>query len=777
MQSGRSPQAPSHGLTRREILKGGALVVSFSLLAPLAKAFAQATAHIDPYGNPDYLDPRNLDSWVAVRDDGSVVVSTGKVDLGTGIETALAQIAADELDVPFARIHMQMGDTAKTVDQGRTAGSNTIQAAGQHLRQATAAARVELLKLASARLDVPVERLVVSEGVISDSNNPSKSVSYAALVGGKKFNITIPVTGQQGGLQVAPAVKPKKYSDYKVVGTPVKRVDLPAKLTATYTYIVDVKVPGMLHGRVVRPATTISKPLKVDEKSIANIKGVVKVVQEGTFVGVVAQTEWAAIQAARNLKVTWATPASPLPATPAAVDEYLTNTKSFADNGPMPKGDSDAAMTKSSRTFEATYHWAFQNHAMMLPSIAIADVQPDKVTIWTGAQGPFTTRDRVSDMLGVPKRNVIVNWVEHSGCYGRLTSDDAAEDAVLLSRAVGKPVRVQWSRQDEFIWEPKGPQQLMKVKVGTDAQGKMVAWDYAGRTFPWTEAQGTPQLGERQLGQKNTAPYPANPVGSGAAAPLYDIPNQKVTGAYLPWPQEDPTPLRTNPLRSPGEPAGWFATETIVDEVAAGHGVDAYQYRLKHLTTDPRAAELLRATAKQAAWKERPSPSPDAAAANAAGRGIALITRGPTLVCAIAEVEVDRASGVVTVKKMTMGHDCGLIINPDGLKFQIEANVVHGVSRALLEEVKWDASGIKSVDWRTYSVLTFRNVPDVDIVLINRPERPSSGAGEPGIVPVFAAIGNAIFDAVGVRLREGPFTPQRVKAALQARSSSTTARL
>ena len=763
--------------SRRELLKGGALVLSFSILAPLSKALGQATAHIDPYGNPDYLDPRQLDSWVAVTDDGIVIVSTGKVDLGTGIETALAQIAADELDVPFNRIHMQMGHTAKTVDQGRTAGSNTIQAAGQHLRQATAAARVELLKMASTRLDVPADRLTVTDGVVSDMSNASKNVTYAALVGGRKFNITIPVTGQQGGLQVAPAIKSKKYTDYKVVGTSVKRVELPAKLTATFTYTPDVKVPGMLHGRVIRPATTISKPLRVDESSIANIKGLVKVVQEGTFVGVVAQTEWAAIQAAKNLKVTWSTPSTPLPATREEVDVYLANTKSFTDNGPMPKGNTEAALAQASKTFEATYHWPFQNHAMMLPSCAVADVQGDKVTIWTGAQGPFTTRDRVSDMLGLPKRNISINWVESAGCYGRLTTDDAAEDAVLLSRAVGKPVRVQWTRADEHIWEPKGPQQLMKVRVGTDAQGKMTAWEYAGRTFPWTEAQGTPQLGERQIGQKNTAPYPASPTGAGAVAQMYDIPNQKVTAAYIPWPQDDPTPLRTNPLRSPGEPAGWFASETMIDEVAAAHGVDAYQFRLRHLGNDPRASELLQATAKQAAWKERPSPSPDAGAAKPAGRGIALISRGPTLVCAVAEVDVDRSSGIVTVKKMTMGHDCGLIINPDGLRFQIEANVMQGVSRALIEETKWDANGIKTVDWRTYPVLTFRNVPDVDIVLINRPERASSGSGEPGIVPLFAAIGNAIFDAIGVRLREGPFTPQRVKAALQVKTTATTARL
>ena len=266
----------------------------------------------------------------------------------------------------------------------------------------------------------------------------------------------------------------------------------------------------------------------------------------------------------------------------------------------------DAAFAQAHKTFEATYHWPFQNHGMMLPSCAIADVRGDKVTIWTGAQGPFTTRDRVSDMLSVPKRNVDVIYIESAGCYGRLTSDDAAEDAVLMSRAVGKPVRVQWMRADEHVWEPKGPQMLMTIRAAVNDQGKLTGWDFAGRTFAWTEAQGTPQLGERQLGQKNTAPYPASPVGGGAARQFYDIPNQKVVASYIPWPQEDPTPLRTNPLRSPGEPAGWYATESFIDEIASALGADPVQFRLSHLSGDQRAAELLRATVAKAEWKERP---------------------------------------------------------------------------------------------------------------------------------------------------------------------------
>jgi nicotinate dehydrogenase subunit B len=765
---------PKTAISRREMLQStGALVVSFSLFGSLSEALGQATAHIDPYGNSDYLDPTSLDSWLAIKQDGMIDVFTGKVDLGTGIETSLAQIVAEELDVPFNRIHMVMGETAKTVDQGRTAGSNTTERAGPQLRQAVAAGRLEMLKMAAARLEAPVDQLTVTDGVIGVMGEPSRKTTYAELIGNKRFNVKITAKGTQGTMQVAPEVKRKDYKDYKIVGTSVPRVDLAPKLTGDFTDTADFRVPGMLHGRVVRPATVISKPAHVDESSIAHIPGIVKVVQEGSFLGVVAETEWAAIQAARTLKVIWSTPASKMPANREEVDAYILATKSFTDNGPADKGDVEKAFAQAARTFEATYHWPFQNHAMLGPSCAVADVRGDKVTIWSGTQGSFTTRDRISDMLGLPKHNVNVIFVEGSGCYGRLTADDASEDAVLMSRAVGKPVRVQWMREDEVVWEPKGPQQLMMARAAVDAQGMITAWDFKGRTFPWTEAQGTPQLGERQIGQKNTAPYPGAPVGGGALAQLYDIPNQRVVASYVPWPQDDPTPLRTCPLRSPGEPAGWFASESFVDEMASALGVDSYRFRARQLTGNQRAAELLQATVQKSGWQEHPSPSPNSGQGKASGRGLALIARGNTLVVAVAEVEVERPTGIVTVKRVTIGHDCGLIINPNGLRFQIEANAIQGVSRSLFEEFKFDATGAQSFDWRTYPVITFRNVPAVEIVLINRPERPSSGAGEPGIVPMFGAIGNAIFDATGVRLRDGPFSPERILSAMTSKAAVT----
>ena len=698
--------------------------------------------------------------------DGSITVFTGKVDIGTGTRTALAQIVADELDVPFGRITMAMGDTAKTVDQGRTVGSSTIPRGGAQLRQAAAAARQELLKLASAKLGAPPEQLTVSDGVVSVSGNSAQKTSYGELVGGKRFKVKITAKGYQAAMNVAPEVKPKNYQDYKVVGTPIARVDLPAKFTGAYTYTPDVRIPGMLHGRPVRPNTAVAKPTKVDETSIAHIPGVVKIVQEGSFVGVVAETEWAAIEAANRLKVTWSTPETKMPANREAVDAYLSETKPVRDITPVKKGNVDTAFSQASKTIDRTYHWPFQLHGMMLPSCAVADVQGDKATIWTGAQGPFTTRDRISMMMKVPKKNVEVRYVEASGCYGRLTADDAAEDAVLMSRAVGKPVRVQWMRSDEQVWAPKGPQQLIAVRAAIGAQGKVTAWDYLDRSFPWTESQGTPQLAERQIGITPTDA--GNPNGAGGAGEIYDFENMKIESKTIPWMFPEPMPLRTASLRSPGEPPRIFATESFIDEIAAELRMDPVQFRLMYLKNDKRLSDALRAAAEKSGWMERPSPAPAAKGKILRGRGVAINQRGGSIPAAVAEVEVDTSTGRVRVTRVTMAFDCGLIINPDGVKNQIEGNVMQGVSRTLLEEVKFNETGIQSVDWLSYPVIRFEDVPDVQIHLINRPELPATGAAEGPIVVVPAAIANAIFDAAGVRLREIPFTPERVLKALKA---------
>ncbi len=749
--------------TRREFLKGtGALVVSFKLFPSLSPAFAQSTV-----GVGIDADPTSLDSWLAVAPDGTITVFAGKVDLGTGVETALAQIVAEELDVPFNRIKMTGLDTTKAIDQGITAGSRTIERAGPQLRQAAAAARQQLLKLAASRLGSPEEKLTVTDGIVSVVGNRAKKISYGELIGGKQFNVKITATGTGWDMKVAPEVRAKNFKEYKVVGTSQKRIELPPKLTGEFVFAHDVRVPGMLHGRVVRPPTITSKPTNINEASVANIPGFVKVLQEGSFVGVVCRTEWAAIKAAQALKVSWSVPATKMPANAEEVFSYIKTTKSLRDQVTVNKGNPDTALAQASKTYEATYRWPFQLHGMMGPSCAVADVGKDRATIYTGTQGSFDTREAVADLLGFPEKNVRVLYREASGSYGRMGADDVSEDAALLSRAVGKPVRVQWMRHDEHGWEPKGPAQLELVRAGVDGQGKIIAWDFADRGFPLTAVSGggLRLLASRQIGMKTTADGNSN--GTRGGGQIYAFENQKCAAPLIPWVQPDETPLRTGYLRAPGDMGRCFASESFMDEIAADLRIDPVQFRLRYLGTNKRGADALIAATKQAHWQERPSPAPASAGSKATGRGVAISDRGNTICGAVAEVEVDKATGEVTVKRFTLSHDCGLIINPDGLKNQIEGNIIQGVSRALMEEVKFDSSGIKTLDWISYPVIRFQSVPEIDIVLINRPEMPALGGGEPSSVPIGAAIVNAIFDATGVRLRDAPFTPQRVLAGLQ----------
>lgn len=752
-------------ISRRHFVKGaGALVVSFSFFGEASRLLAQSESFFA--GDPQATA---LDSWLSIASDGTVTVFTSKVDLGTGVVTALSQIVAEELDVPFHQIHMETGDTSNTIDQAATVGSRTIERGGPQLRQAAAAARQQLLVLASTSLEAPVGNLVVNDGVVSVANNPAKKISYGNLIGGRRFNVKIAVTGAGWDMVVAPDAKAKDHKDYKIVGTSVPRIDLPAKFTGEFVYTADVRLPGMLHGRVVRPAIVNSKPTSVDESSIAHIPGIVKVVQQGNFVGVVAQNEWSAIQAAKALKVTWSTPGTKLPANRDELYAYLKDTKSFRDRPVANKGNLDSAFSQASKTFNATYRWPFQLHGMVGPSCAVADVDGDKITIWAGSQGTFNTRKQVADMLGMPEKNIRVIYREGAGCYGRLSPDDVPLDAVLMSRAVGKPVRVQWSREDEHGWEPKGPAQLMTAKAAVDAQGNLVAWDYMDRSFPWTTT-GMVLLAARQIGIKPKAQ--GNPNGTDGGGEIYAVDNQRVVAASIPWLHEDPTPLRTSNLRAPGDLSRVFASESFFDEIAAGVGVDPVKFRLKYLTGNKRATDVLVAATQKAGWQERPSPTPKSSGTKAMGRGVAVANRSNTITAAVAEVEVDRQSGKVLVKRVTLAHDCGLIVNPDGLTNQIEGNVIQGVSRTLLEEVQFDATGVKNLDWASYPVIRYQDVPQVDVVLVNRKDMQPLGGGEPSIVPVPAAVANAVFDAIGVRIREVPLTPQRILSALNAEPSA-----
>lgn len=758
-------------ISRRDLLKSGALVIGFSLFEPLTRVFAQGLQGGTPLSNVGGLAPDQLDSWLAIAPDGTVSVFTSKVDLGTGTGTALGQIVAEELDVPVLKIRMVIGDTTKSVDQGRTSASRTLERAGPQLRQAAAAARQELLQRASAQLGAPASQLTVADGVVSVSGNSAKSVSYSALVGGKAFETKIPASGEQWDLNIAPDIKPKDPKDYKVVGSSVARFDLPPKFTGQFLYAHDVRVPGMLHGRVVRPPVVNSSPVSIDQTSLRGIAGVVRMVQKGNFVGVVAETEWAAVRAARALKVTWSEPPMQFPAGPEAIYDYLRTTKPVAERVATNTGNAASHFSDAARKFEATYRWPFQMHGMIGPSCAVADVQGNKATIWSGSQAPFITRNGIARLLGIGEHDVHFIYCEGSGCFGRLEPDDAPEDAALLSQAVGKPVRVQWMREDEHGWEPKGPPQLITIRSGLDAEGNVTAWDYVEQTLPWTDARLTPMLASRQTGIK---PDENGVALGGADGAPYVFTNRKSTTATIPWVMT-PNPLRTANLRAPYSQARCFAAESQMDDMAAAARVDPVEFRLRYLTgpANKRVADVLRAAAEKAAWQpgarqgaER-TRSVAARTGIATGRGVAISGMAGTVVAQIADVEVDRSTGKVTVKRVTVAHDCGIIVNPDGLKNQIEGNVIQGASRALMEEVNFDAAGVRNLNWNTYPIIRFREVPDVDIVLIDQRSMQPLGGGEASSIATGAAIGNAIFDAVGARLRQVPFMPARVLRALR----------
>jgi CO/xanthine dehydrogenase Mo-binding subunit len=752
-------------ITRRQFLKGtGVLIVSFNLLPPTGKVFAQFAKL--PSGD---IDPTSLDSWLAITSDGNVTFYTSKVEIGTGTITALAQFVAEELDVPLDKIKMDSGDTTRTVEQGSTVGSRTIERAGPQVRQAAAAARQQLLKLASAQLGAPVDKLTVVDGVVTVAGDPSKKISYGQLIGGKKFNTRITATGTGWDMKVAPEVKAKDPKTYKIVGQPLKRFEIPRKVTGEHDYIHDVRIPGMLHGRVVRPPVINTEPVSIDQDSIRSIPGLVMIVREGKFVGVVAKTEWAAIKAARALKVTWSKPTSKVPATPDEVFAYLKNTKPARTLKAVDKGNVAAALGQGKKTYEATYRWPFQMHGMIGPSCSIADVKGDVATIWSGPQGPFRTRSTVARILGLKEQNVRIIYHEASGSYGRMSTDDGAEDAALLSRAAGAPVRVQWSRQDEHGWEPKGPAQLDAVKAAVDGGGKLTAWDFADYSQPWTASGSTPLLASLQVGFSPTNPGGSN--GTQSSGAIYGIDNQLIQAHHINWHFPEPIPLRTSNLRAPGDVARCFASEGFIDEIAADLKIDPLEYRLTHLSGNKRGADCLKAAADKAGWQKRPSPAPASTGNIAKGRGIALTNRANTYVAAVAEVEVNKTTGQVAVKRIACAHDCGLMVNPDGVMNQVEGNVIQGVSRAMYEEVTFDANGgVTSLDWATYPILRFPDLPQLDVMLINRPEMQPLGAGEGATIPPAAAIANAIYDAVGVRLREGPFTPKRVLAAMQKKA-------
>jgi nicotinate dehydrogenase subunit B len=703
-----------------------------------------------------------FETFIKITADGSVTAYNGHVDLGTGIRTALGQIVAEELDVSFARVVVVLGDTALVPNQGATIASETIQITAVPLRKAAAQARQFLVARAAERLEHAIEDLAIEDGLIRGKDN--RSVSYGELIAGETIR-----------LELADDVPVKAVNAYNIVGQSVPRVDLPAKATGELVYVHDIRIPGMLHGRVVRPPYAgvdvgdfIGNSLiAVDESSVSDIPGLVAVVRIGDFVGVVAEREENAIKAAARLKVSW----KPVPTLPDLKDiETALRANPATPRKLIDKGNVEAAIAGADKPMPRTYIWPYQMHASIGPSCAVADYQDDHTRVWSGTQNPHHLRTELARLIHRREAEIEVIRLEAAGCYGRNCADDVSADAVLLSRAVGRPVRVQLTREQEHAWEPKGTAQLMDVNGGLNADGSVAGYDFATR-YP---SNGAPTLALLLTGTIPNTPAVFE-MGDRTAIPPYDYDHLRVTAHDM------PPIVRASWFRGVSALPNTFAHESWIDECAAEAGVDPIEYRLRYLK-DPRAVDLVNAVAERAGWKPRPVREVKEAEGDVVrGRGFsyALYVHskfpgyGAAWSAWIADVAVNKATGEVSVTRVVAGQDSGLMINPDGVRHQIHGNVIQSTSRALMEEVSFDRTAVTAREWGAYPIIKFPDVPDIDVLMLPRQDQPPLGVGESASVPSAAAIANAIYDATGVRFRELPFTPERILRGLRGDEPAT----
>jgi len=756
--------------SRRDFLRtSGALVVTFSATS-LIQPFVAAQGPFDTH--PSHIDPTKLDSWLAVASDGTVTAYTGKCDFGQGMFTVQTQLVAEELCVSVNKVKLIQCDTSFTPDQGTTSGSQSTPTNfnAENLALAAATAREALLSMAAINLGMPTDHLAIEDGVISGQ---SRRVTYGELIGGKHFEITL-----------NSAAKRKSPNDWKVLGKPVPSMDRLALMTGTFEFLANVHVPGMLHGRVVRPPESGSTVVSVDEKSVRHLPGFIKVVVRNNFVGVIAEKQYQAAEVARNLRVTW----KPGPGLPAQKDFYDHMRKQPSHDLMLVNSkDVEDKLKTAAGVLKATYSHPYQAHGSIGSSCAVADVQADRATIWSATQSVYPTQHGVSTLTGLPLENVRVIFVRGSGCYGINAADTVSFDAALLSQAVHRPVRVQLTRQDEFISENYGSSCVVDQRAGVDASGAITAWDcevwsaslggrpgydkpgnvITGMLAGFAPETVTPRAAtepKEELRNRNNA-VPSYMAGciAGKCGGAGTIRSERVLAHTV------NSPFFTGPLRSPLRLQNTFAHECFMDEISAYVKADPVAYRLKHLS-EPRVSDVVRAAAKAANWDARPSPRlNNSRTGTVTGRGIACVAyEGDNGYAAlIAEVEVNQDSGEVQPKRFVIAHDCGPISNPDGLRNQIEGGILQGMSRALGEEITWDDRKVTSIDWASYNTLPVGiQLPAIEIVFIDRPSAEATGAGETAITLAAAAIGNAIFDATTVRLRQVPFTPAGLKTAL-----------
>ncbi|MBY3022174.1 molybdopterin cofactor-binding domain-containing protein [Rhizobium leguminosarum] len=704
--------------------------------------------------------------YIAVGADSRVTAFNGHVDLGTGIRTSLAQIVAEELSVPFEQVDMVLGTTTAAPNQGATIASETIQITAVPLRQAAATARHHLLAKAAEKVGVPIERLRLEDGTIRADGGENWQLNFGDVVVGSHVRLSIDSNA---------ALKPA--SDYKLVGSSRPRVDIPEKATGRWTYVHDVRVPGMLHGRVIRPPYAGfdhgehvgNSLISIDETSVAHIEGLVGVVAIGDFVGVVATREEIAIEAAKSLQVVWRAPPEwpDLNMPEAALRANPSTPRKLAD-----RGNVDMALAGSAQPMNRTYVWPYQMHGSIGPSCAVADYNDAGLTVWSGTQNPYPMRRDLALLLDMPEEQIRVERLEAAGCYGRNCADDVTADAALLSRAVKAPVRVQLTREQEHAWEPKGAAQIMDVRGGLDLEGGPSAYDFETR-YPSNLAPTLPLILTGKLPPVSDVVQ----MGDRTAIPPYAYGNLRVTVHDMP-------PIaRASWFRGVSAMPNTFAHECYVDELAAAAGVDPVEYRLRYLH-DPRAVDLVHALAERAKWV------PHTTWGTLSGEGDLLYGRGfayavyvhgpfPGKAAAwaawVADVAVNKKTGEIAVTKVTCAQDSGMMINPDGVRHQIHGNIIQSTSRVLKEKVEFSSTAVQSKEWGGYPLITFPEVPDIDVLMVPRQDEPPLGVGESASVPSASAIANAVYDATGIRFRELPLTPELVLAALNGKTDETPA--
>jgi CO/xanthine dehydrogenase Mo-binding subunit len=767
--------------SRRNLLKtAGMLVVSFSGVAtgPLTpSARAQAAAPVaGPYPDPDF---RQLDSWIVIHEDSTATFFVGKTDCGQGTGTGFRQLMSDELDIAYDKTTCIMGSTDITVDQGGSGGSTAMERDAWPMRRAAAEARRVLLEMGSTRLGVPVDQLAVSAGVITVKADPSKRVTYGQLVGGKRFNVTLTgnnVNAATGMAQVKPV------QELKFTGQSPQRYDIPAKVDGSLKWAVDVKLPGMVHARNVKPPVAGAKLIGIDESSVRGLPGFIRVVSKGNYVAVVCEREEQAINAARQLKANWEKPASePFPSS-ENLFEYMRDAAPTSSSNPIVVGNPETAMAGAAKVIEADYDIPFQGHTAISPAHAMADPSNGQMTIYSNDMKSYGMRTGIASFLGMPRDKVRVVWMEGPQGFGRTAADDAGCEAAYLAKEIGRPVRVQWMRNEETAWDTKAPAFAVKLRGGLDAGGNLVALDYHALAADYNHLgynEPDTVLIAQLMGIRR-----ARPAAGSAATPseMYAIPHRRMATQVVSLPLVWETPLRTGNLRDPNGPQSTFASESFIDELASAAKADPLEFRMKLLTasaTDDtgfkrtRSIAAVNAAAEAYGWDKRPSPKPRGSGDVLTGRGMAYAFRGQTIAAEIAEVEVNRRTGHVWVKRLVCAYDCGLIVNPEALRHTVECAMLHSLSRALHEEVQFDTEKVTSVDWNSHPTLTHSDVPArIDVVLVNgdpnpkRSDLPPYGAGETACKPMIAAVANAIYDATGVRLRRVPFRDARVLAAL-----------